>query len=118
MGASSYQRDRKRVYQEAEGRGRGFKKAALKRLDKEYGAETIRRGGKVVGIRLDDDSVICKKKSFATREAALDAMMQIAHFRDTGHAKPQRAYSCPFCGQFHVTKKTSAGQPADIDVDE
>lgn len=118
MGASSYQRDRKRIYEESANRGKGFRKAALKRLDREYDVEPIRRGGKIVGVRFEDDSVMCKKKAFATREVAMDSLAQIARFQGAGHAKPQRIYHCPHCSKFHLTKLTSPGQPADIDFDD
>lgn len=116
MGASSYMRDRKRIYQEAANRGTGWKKAALRRLDRDYDAEPIRRAGKLVGMRMNDSGlIVCKKKAFTSRELALDSLQQIGRFEDTGHAKPKRVYECPYCHQYHTTKLTSAGQPADVD---
>lgn len=118
MGASAYQRDRKRIYEESQNRGKGFRKAAIKRLDREYDAEPIRRGGKVVGMRFGDDQVMCRKKSFPSREAALDSLRQIARSDGAGHEKPKRIYPCPHCRQFHLTHLVSRDQPADIDFDD
>lgn len=118
MGASSYQRDRKRIYEESVNRGKSFRRNALKRLNREYDAEPIRRGGKVVGMKFGDDSIMCRKKAFPSREAALDSLRQIAHSDGAGHEKPKRIYLCPHCCQFHLTHLVSREQPADIDYDE
>jgi len=104
MGDSKYARDRKRIYQEAETRGIGWRKAALKRLNKEYGAQPIKCAGKVVGVRLDEDrGVICKKKAFKTMELAEAALDQIERYRLGEGIKPCRIYSCQYCGKYHLT---------------
>jgi hypothetical protein len=63
-------------------------KAALKRLDREYDVEPIRRGGEIVGLRFEDDFVMCKKKAFTTREGAMDSLAQIARFQAAGTPNP------------------------------
>ncbi len=117
MGASSYQRDRKRIYEEAQSRGKSWKKAALKQLNREYDAEPIRRAGKVVGVRFEGETVMCRKKSFASRDLALDSLRQIKNGQAKGHKVPRRIYPCPHCCQFHLTHLVSREQPADIDYD-
>lgn len=102
MAASQYQRDRKRIYSEAESRGPGWKRRALHRLDLEYDARPIKQGHRVLGVRLGDDRVICKKKSFNTEEIAQDSLDQIHRCAGT-HTKPQRAYQCFHCSLWHLT---------------
>ena len=107
MGASAYTRDRARIYAEADQwtRGKGFRKAALARLDKEHHARPIRRCGKIVGTRFYDTGlVVCKKKAFANEELARASIAEIERFQGAGHAKPVRAYECPYCHQFHTSK--------------
>lgn len=114
MGASKYSRDRKRIYEEAATRGLGWRKAALKRLNKEYGAQPIRRAGKLVGVRLDEDrGVICKKKAFKSAELAEAALEQIERYRPAEGVKPCRVYECQFCGKFHLTSMANWQPPRE-----
>ena len=114
MAASQYQRDRKRIYVESEGRSAGWKKRALKRLDREYDARPIKHGSRVLGVRFGEDEVSCKKKSFNSEALALDALDQIHAWRGQ-HTKPQRAYQCMHCSMWHLTHWTTA--PVNVDVD-
>lgn len=118
MSAEKYQRDRKRIYVEADGRGLGWKKAALKRLNKEYEAEPIIRSNKIVGMMLHGEEVSCKKKAFETLALAQASLTQIHIIVDSeaAHLKPARAYVCDYCGKFHLTKLINARQPADLEL--
>ena len=90
-----------------------WRKRALKRLDQDYDARPIKQGGRVLGIRLANDQVICKKKSFGTEELAAASLEQIHRFRDTGHVKPTRAYQCLHCSFWHLTHWSTP--PVNVD---
>lgn len=124
MGASRYQRDMKRILQEAEGRSHGWKKRALRRMRSEQDLVEVRLAGRVVGMRQrDSDLVICQKKSFHDEDAALASIAQSALMPGI-HKRPARAYHCPHCGYWHLTSqripvwKTAAAVSVDDDAAE
>lgn len=113
MGASRYERDRKRIIVESQGRSQGWKKRALKRLNDEQDLYVVRRGGKVVGVRQrDSDLVICRKKTFHVESDALRAIEQAA-LMGGSNRKPCRAYQCFHCSLWHVTSWHAA--PVNLD---
>lgn len=116
MAISEYKRERKRIYEEAEGRGRGFRKRALAKLDREFGVRHIKAAGRSVGVRFESGEVGCRKQRFESEGLAQDAIGQIHRFRDTGHVKPHRAYQCLHCGYWHLTHWTKP--PAHLVEDD
>lgn len=61
-------------------------------------------GGKVIGWRLPDGSVVCVKRRYSTREAAAVDLARITRVATHAHI-PVRAYACPYCRGFHLTSK-------------
>lgn len=86
---------------QAKGRHQNKARAALVRRAR---AATIIQGGKVIGWRLPDGSVICVKRRYSTREAALLDLARITRVATHSHI-PVRAYACPYCRGYHLTSK-------------
>ncbi|MFY9810808.1 hypothetical protein [Aquabacterium sp.] len=88
-------------------RSRAWKKRALKHLEDDCVAEKRVKGGKAVGYELESGRVLCRKKSFKTKEAAEQALEQIELMQFVTDKKPCRAYQCGACGKFHLTSWSS-----------
>ena len=98
MAASKYERDRKRIILESQGRSQGWKKRALKRLNADQDLVVVRRGGRIVGVRQrDSDLVICRKKSFNVESDALRGPSTRCTLMSGTNTKPCRAYQCWHC---------------------
>ncbi|SAL03229.1 hypothetical protein AWB77_06744 [Caballeronia fortuita] len=103
MNAAQFSRARQRIEREAKDR-KGFGPKAMRKLIRESRAVTVIWGQRIVGWRMRDGSMVCKKDRYATREQAVAVMLGIqAEYGKQG--KPRRAYQCEFCGGHHLTSK-------------
>lgn len=77
---------------------------AIKRMARQAGAVQVIASGKVVGFRLRDGSMVCRKRRYRDEVAARIDMARIAA---TSGAKrvPVRAYHCPHCAGWHTTSQ-------------
>ena len=104
MAVSAYQRERKRIYEESEDRGRGYRKRALAALDREFGVQPVRRAGRIVALEFESGETSCRKKKFTSQADAQVSLDQIASWQGD-HVKPTRAYECQHCGLWHLTHR-------------
>lgn len=105
MRASEFARRAGRI-ESASGRGRRFRRRAMRALVKRAGAARIVPNGNRVGHRLPDGSVACLKKRYRTEAAAADELSRIrTHAR--GDYVPARAYECEWCGGWHLTSRAN-----------
>lgn len=103
MNAAQFARARQRIEREAKDR-KGYLRKALRHLVRESRAITVINGPRIVGWRMRDGTMVCRKDRYATREQAVNHMLTIqAEFGKKG--KPRRAYECPYCGGVHLTSR-------------
>lgn len=89
------------------GRGDRHQRRAMSHLVREADAQPIHAGGKLVGYRMPDGFVVCEKRRYRDRAAAmaeLDNVHAFAHLHPNKRL-PVRAYPCPWCGGWHVTSR-------------
>jgi hypothetical protein len=103
MNAAQFSRARQRIEREAKSR-KGYGTKALRRLVREARAVTVIGGTRIIGWRMRDGTMVCRKDRYSTRDQAVAVMLGIqAEYGKAG--KPRRAYECNFCGGFHLTSR-------------
>lgn len=77
---------------------------AIKRMARKAGAVQVIVGGKIVGFRLRDGSMVCRKRRYRDE---VEARIDMARIAATSAAKrvPVRAYHCPYCSGWHTTSQ-------------
>ena len=77
---------------------------AIRRMARHEGAALVIAGGKVVGYRLKNGSVVCRKFRYRDQSHALADLTRIANEATNKHI-PVRAYPCPHCRGWHLTSR-------------
>lgn len=103
MNAAQFSRARQRIEREAKER-KGYGPKALRKLVRESRAVTVIWGRRIIGWRMKDGAMVCKKDRYATREQATGMMLAI-QAEHGKHGKPRRAYQCEFCNGWHLTSR-------------
>lgn len=105
MNAAQFARARERIAREGRGR-RGYESKATRKLVREARARTLVWGKRIIGWRMPDGTLVCRKRRYGSQEAAALDMLAL----QAEHGKrglPRRAYQCEFCGGWHLTSKIS-----------
>lgn len=104
MNAGQFAKRRALIDLEEHRRGKGYRSKALAALMREAGAEAISRGGKVVGWKLPNQQVACKKERHAS---VLNAMIALESALSADHSRkrPVRYYHCEHCDGWHLTSQ-------------
>lgn len=106
--SASYRAKRNRILSQAQGRGKGWAKRALRQLDDDYGARPLVQSGKAAGIALESGAVVCRKAPFRNQEQADARLEEIASaVFDQRERAPVRSYHCLTCGKWHLTSWSS-----------
>jgi hypothetical protein len=108
MNAAQFARARDRITREGKGR-KGYETNAMRRLIRDARALIVICGQSIVGWRMTDGAIVCHKRRYGTREAAVADMLGIQAEYGKRWA-PRRAYQCDFCGGFHLTSKISISE--------
>jgi len=105
MNATEFQRKRGRI--DGDNRLSDSTRARLlKRLIVDAGARRIFHGENgLLGYRMPNGEMVCKKERFRTEEAATVYMRSLVNF--TGRV-PKRVYYCSNCKGFHLTSQERA----------
>jgi hypothetical protein len=86
-------------------RSRRWVKRALKQLNAEFGARQIQRSKRPVAVELESGTIVCRKKSFKTRERAEQSLQQISLVGGLTTKTPCRVYECSACRKWHLTSR-------------
>ncbi|HDR9259591.1 TPA: hypothetical protein QDB21_005613 [Burkholderia vietnamiensis] len=105
MNSAQFSRQRDRIAREAKSR-KGYGTTAMRKLVRQARAVTVVWGKHIIGWRMPDGAMVCKKRRYATQQAAAFDMlgMQAEHGK---RGMPRRAYQCEFCGGWHLTSRIS-----------
>lgn len=103
MHASEFARKRAKIERRAGGRAAFFRKA-MNHLVHEAGAVVIVMGGRLVGWRMTDGSVVCTKQRYRDEITAQLALATIGQHARHKHI-PVRAYACQHCNGWHLTSQ-------------
>lgn len=105
MNAAQFARARERIAREGKSR-KGYEAKAMRKLIREARAVTMIWGRRIVGWRMPDGALVCRKRRYGNQGAATMDMLGI----QAEHGKrglPRRAYQCEFCGGWHLTSQIS-----------
>jgi hypothetical protein len=108
MNAAQFSRQRDRIAREAKSR-KGFGRPAMRKLVRDARAVTVIWGKNIIGWRMPDGVMVCRKRRYVERGAAVSDMLGI----QAEHGKrglPRRAYQCEFCGGWHLTSRISINE--------
>lgn len=100
MNAGEFAKRRARI--EIANRGKGYAARAFDSLVRQAKAAIAIAGGKVVGWRLPNGQMVCKKRRYPGAEIAEGALADI-HDCPRGKYVPVRVYECPYCKGWHLT---------------
>jgi hypothetical protein len=108
MNAAQFSRARQRIEREAKSR-KGYGPKALRHLVHEARAVKVIWGPRIIGWRMRDGTMVCRKDRYATQDQATNVMLgiQAEHGK---RGKPRRAYQCNFCGGWHLTSRISISE--------
>lgn len=87
-------------------RSERYARRAIERLARECGARPVYAGRKLVAHEFPDGFVVCERRRYRDRDAALDELRGVrafAHLHD--HRLPNRAFPCEHCGGWHLVSK-------------
>jgi hypothetical protein len=103
MNASTFARYVERIERRMHGKpARQLK--AIRSMARRERAAMVFANGKLVGFRLRDGSMVCRKHRYRDEAAALVDLARIA-YTSTSSKVPVRAYRCGECHGWHLTSK-------------
>ena len=79
---------------------------AIAKLAREYGGWPVYVGSKLVAHAFPDGFMVCEKRRYRDRDAAMAELQNVHAFAHLhNHKLPGRAYHCERCGGWHVTSR-------------
>lgn len=102
MNAGDFAKRRARIYNQRQHHGKDYQAKAFAALIRQAGAIIVIAGGKVVGWRMTNGQMVCRKRRYPSGELAALSLADIQAFPRTGHV-PIRGYECPHCKGWHLT---------------
>ena len=103
MTPAEFSKRRERI-EHAPKRSDQWRKKAMRSLVREARAVVVVMSNHPIGWQMLDGRIVCSKRRYKNlREAELH--LQIINAFGTGDVKPRRAYFCPQCHGYHLTKR-------------
>lgn len=102
MNASEFAKRRARIEAETGHRGKGHKAKAFESLVRQSKAIIMIAGSKVVGWRMTDGKVVCKKRRYSSADKS-EAELARIQLKPRTPKYPCRSYYCHYCAGWHHT---------------
>lgn len=103
MNAATFARFMEKIERRMHGKpGRQLK--AIRSMARRERAALVFTNGKLIGFRLRDGSMVCRKRRYRDEAAALVDLARII-YTSTSSKVPVRAYRCENCAGWHLTSK-------------
>jgi hypothetical protein len=105
VNAGEFAKRRARIENNHDHRRKGHQAKAFAALVRQAKAIIAIAGGKVVGWRLPDGQMVCKKRRYTSAEKAALALSDVQAEPGKTYL-PCRSYQCPYCHGWHLTHQS------------